>query len=71
MDDTRARLDPATVKLLERFQPKSADAQPDLWQPPALINAALENAVAAESALIPRGVKLPFGLSVLAVARAV
>ena len=63
---------PAVAKrLLERFQSKSADAQPDLWQPPALINAALESAVAAESALIPRGVKLPFGLSVLAVARAV
>ena len=46
------------------------DAEPDLWQPPALVNAVLENAVAVESVLIPRRVPLPFGLSVLAVARA-
>jgi SAM-dependent methyltransferase len=48
----------------------SSDAEPDLWQPPPLVNAALEGAVAVESALIPRKVPLPFGLSVLAVARA-
>ena len=48
----------------------SPDAEPDLWQPPPLLNAALESAVAVESALIPRRVPLPFGLSVLAVARA-
>ncbi|HEX8968767.1 MAG TPA: methyltransferase domain-containing protein, partial [Chloroflexota bacterium] len=63
---------PAVAKrLLERFSHDSPDGEPDLWQPPAVLNAALENLVAVESALIPRGVPLPFGLSVLAVARAV
>lgn len=67
---------PAVAKrLLERTPLSgagqvSADAEPDLWQPPALVNAVLENAVAVESVLIPRRVPLPFGLSVLAVARA-
>jgi len=63
---------PAVAKrLLERVHGDSTGAEPDLWQPPAAINSALESAVAVEAALIPRGVPLPFGLSVLAVARAV
>ena len=68
---------PAVAKrLLERSAfrvPRSALSaeEPDLWQPPGPINALLENAVAVESGLIPRGVPLPFGLSILAVARAV
>jgi SAM-dependent methyltransferase len=64
---------PAVAKrLLERFRTSSsADGEPDLWQPPAPINAVLESAVAVEAGLIPRRVPLPFGLSVLAVARAV
>jgi SAM-dependent methyltransferase len=63
---------PAVAKrLLERFSSDgAADAEPDLWQPPPAINAALESAVAVEALVIPRGVPLPFGLSVLAVARA-
>jgi SAM-dependent methyltransferase len=62
---------PAVAKrFLERFQGGCADAEPDLWQPPAPINAVLEGAVAVEAALIPHGVPLPFGLSILAVARA-
>jgi len=62
---------PAVAKrLLERFQASSPDGEPDLWMPPAPLNAALEQAVAVESALIPRRVPLPFGLSLLAVARA-
>jgi SAM-dependent methyltransferase len=67
---------PAVAKrLLERAAlrvPRSALSaeEPDLWQPPGPINALLENAVAVESALIPRRVPLPFGLSLLAVARA-
>jgi SAM-dependent methyltransferase len=62
---------PAVAKrMLERFSSNgSADAEPDLWQPPWPINAALESAVAIEALVIPRGVALPFGLSVLAVAR--
>jgi len=63
---------PAVAKrLLERVRGDSSGAEPDLWQPPAAINTALESAVAVEAALIPRGVPLPFGLSILAVARAV
>jgi SAM-dependent methyltransferase len=66
---------PAVAKrLLERSTPDAAeskDAEPDLWQPPEPLNSLLENAVAVESLAIPRGLPLPFGLSVLAVARAV
>jgi SAM-dependent methyltransferase len=66
---------PAVVKrLLERFGSGAApdgSAEPDLWQPPEPINAALESVVAVEALAIPRGLPLPFGLSVLAVARAV
>ena len=60
---------PAVAKrLLERGE--SAEAEPDLWQPPASINAVLESAIAVEALVIPRRVPLPFGLSVLALARA-
>lgn len=62
---------PAVAKrLLERFGGDTADAEPDLWQPPAPLNAALESAIAVEALAIPKRVPLPFGLSVLAVARA-
>ncbi|MBV8718812.1 MAG: class I SAM-dependent methyltransferase [Chloroflexi bacterium] len=64
---------PAVAKrLAERFHhaSESDDAEPDLWQPPGPINAVLESAIAIESLAIPRRVPLPFGLSVLAVARA-
>jgi SAM-dependent methyltransferase len=62
---------PAVAKrLMERVGPESADAEPDLWQPPAPINAVLEQAIAIEALAIPRDIPLPFGLSVLAVARA-
>ncbi len=60
---------PAVAKrLLERSQ--STDGEPDLWMPPAPLNAALESAVAFEALAIPKHVPLPFGLSLLAVARA-
>lgn len=62
---------PAVAKrLLERVQGESDDAEPDLWQPPEPVNSVLESAIAVESLAIPRGVPLPFGLSLLAVARA-
>jgi SAM-dependent methyltransferase len=62
----------AAKRLLERFPISGASAEePDLWQPPGPLNALLENTVALESALITRRVPLPFGLSILAVARAV
>ncbi|MBV9578602.1 MAG: class I SAM-dependent methyltransferase [Chloroflexi bacterium] len=63
---------PAVAKrLLERVQGQADDAEPDLWQPPAPVNRVLEEAIAVEALAIPRGVPLPFGLSILAVARAV
>jgi SAM-dependent methyltransferase len=64
---------PAVAKrLLERANghDPAAAAEPDLWQPPAPINALLESTVAVEALAIPRGLPLPFGLSLLAVARA-
>ena len=65
---------PAVAKrLLERSNGAHASTgggEPDLWQPPRPINALLEGLVAVEALAIPRGVPLPFGLSVLAVARA-
>ena len=64
---------PAVAKrLLERTNghDPAAAAEPDLWQPPAPLNALLESTVAVEALAIPRGVPLPFGLSLLAVARA-
>jgi SAM-dependent methyltransferase len=62
--------------LLKRLLERSSNGndgtagEPDLWQPPTAINAVLESAVAVEALAIPRGVPLPFGLSLLAVARA-
>ena len=63
---------PAVAKrLLERSDRRATSSgEPDLWQPPGPINAVLESAVAVEASLIPRRVPLPFGLSILAVARA-
>jgi SAM-dependent methyltransferase len=63
---------PAVAKrLLERTNGHdSAAGEPDLWQPPAPLNALLETTVAIEALAIPRGLRLPFGLSLLAVARA-
>lgn len=62
---------PAVAKrLLERVQGESESAEPDLWQPPGVVNSVLEGAIAVEALTIPHGVPLPFGLSLLAVARA-
>jgi SAM-dependent methyltransferase len=62
---------PAVAKrLLERANDHDAAAEPDLWQPPRALNAMLESAVAMEALAIPRRVPLPFGLSLLALARA-
>jgi SAM-dependent methyltransferase len=64
---------PAVAKrLMERYVSRNGHeaAEPDLWQPPQPINALFESAVAFEALAIPRGVPLPFGLSLLALARA-
>jgi SAM-dependent methyltransferase len=63
---------PAVAKrLLERSNGNHAAAEPDLWQPPPAVNAVLQAMVSVEALAIPHGWPLPFGLSVLAVARAV
>jgi SAM-dependent methyltransferase len=64
---------PALLKrLLERSNNghDGTAGEPDLWQPPGVVNRVLESAVAVEALAIPRGMPLPFGLSLLAVARA-
>ncbi len=66
---------PAVAKrLLERVRGDESElghaSEPDLWQPPDPVNAILESAVAVEALALPRGVQLPFGLSVIALARA-
>jgi SAM-dependent methyltransferase len=65
---------PAAVgkRLMERYISRNGNeaGEPDLWQPPKPINAMFESAVAFEALAIPRGVPLPFGLSLLALARA-
>jgi hypothetical protein len=71
----------AAKRLLEHFtapadplangHAPSRGAEPDLWQPPSALNAVLEGLVAVEAVALRRGLSLPFGLSLLAVARAV
>jgi SAM-dependent methyltransferase len=75
---------PAAIKrLLEPRPPKIGERKsarvdegvvhpqtPDLWQPPGPLNALLEGIVGMEALAVPRGVPLPFGLSVIALARA-
>ncbi len=64
---------PAVAKrLLERYTEKNGDgaAEPDLWQPPGPLNAILESCLAVEALAFPRRIPLPFGLSVIALARA-
>ncbi|MBV9174409.1 MAG: class I SAM-dependent methyltransferase [Chloroflexi bacterium] len=65
---------PAVAKrMLEHTNGQADDvaAEPDLWQPPEPLNAVLKSLVAVEALAIPRRLPLPFGLSLLAVARAV
>lgn len=65
---------PAVAKrLMERADGHAGagGGEPDLWQPPEPLNLLLESAVAVEALAIPRRLPLPFGLSLLALARAV
>jgi SAM-dependent methyltransferase len=63
----------AAKRLLEGLTagPEDAAAEPDLWQPPAALNWFLEQCLAVESLAFERRIRLPFGLSVIALARAV
>jgi SAM-dependent methyltransferase len=70
--NTALFLPAAAKRLLERRNGHTdATGEPDLWLPPEPLNSILESAIAVEALAIPRGVPLPFGLSVLALARAV
>lgn len=63
----------AAKRLVEMARPPAGDAiapEPDLWQPPAILNALLEKIVGVEATALPRGWPLPFGLSLIALARA-
>lgn len=69
--------DPAAMALAGRGSGPGAragparHAEPDLWQPPEPLNGLLAGLVGLEALALPRGVPLPFGLSVIALARAV
>ena len=61
----------ATVRAAQRLRGlKSGDQNPgDFYLPPAPVNALLSGALAVESALVRAGVNMPFGSSVLCLAR--
>lgn len=48
---------------------QESEVQTDFWLPPAPLNRALASALFLENALIRRSVSLPFGLSIVALAR--
>ncbi len=66
----------AAKRLLERWPGSRADAaspptgEPDLWQPPGPVNALLQGIVGAEAVALSRSIPLPWGLSLVALARA-
>ena len=64
----------AAKRLLERGAeaPNGHEAagEPDLWQPPGPLNTLLEQIVGIERLTLPRRISAPFGLSVIALARA-
>jgi ubiquinone/menaquinone biosynthesis C-methylase UbiE len=65
----------AMKRLLEGVLPAGhlddAGAEPDLWQPPGPVNSLLERCVAVEARAFEGRLRLPFGLSVIALARAI
>ncbi|HSZ14100.1 MAG TPA: class I SAM-dependent methyltransferase [Solirubrobacteraceae bacterium] len=63
---------PAAVvlRVMERFnRAKTTETSLDLWIPPEPLNLLLERPLVLEAALIGRGVRIPAGLSLLAVFR--
>ena len=64
----------AAKRLLARVMPEHGDGmtapEPDLWQPPPLLNDLLERCLTVEALALPRRLPLPFGLSVIALGRA-
>jgi len=57
------------LRVLDRFSRKTTESSLDLWIPPQPLNAALEQPLNLEAALIARGGRIPAGLSLLAVFR--
>ncbi len=57
------------LRLLDRLSKKPTESSLDLWVPPAPLNWTLERPLTIEAALIKRGVRIPAGLSLLAVFR--
>ncbi len=55
------------LRVLDRFSRKTTESSLDLWIPPQPLNAALEQPLKLEAALISRGGRIPAGLSLLAV----
>jgi hypothetical protein len=55
--------------VLDRFSRKTTESSLDLWIPPGPLNAALEQPLNLEAAVIARGGRIPAGLSLLAVLR--
>ncbi|MFZ5864977.1 MAG: class I SAM-dependent methyltransferase [Thermodesulfobacteriota bacterium] len=60
----------AAVRILKRLLPSgNAEIRSDVQPLPGPINSALTSILIAENALIQRGLRLPFGLSIFCVAR--
>jgi len=60
----------AAVRILKRLLPsRNAEIRSDVQPLPGPINSALTSILIAENALIQRGLRLPFGLSIFCVAR--
>lgn len=57
------------MRALDRVRPGTAESSLDLWIPPTPLNWLLERPLALEAALIGRGMRIPAGLSLLAVFR--
>jgi SAM-dependent methyltransferase len=57
------------MRALQRVRPKTTESSLDLWVGPAPLNALLTQPLHLEAALIRRGVRIPAGLSLLAVLR--
>jgi len=57
------------LRVLDRLSSKPTESSLDLWVPPEPLNWVLERPLAIEAALIKRGVRIPAGLSLLAVFR--
>jgi len=57
------------LRILDRFNRSTTESSLDLWVPPQPLNWLLERPMLLEAALIGRGVRIPVGLSLLAVFR--